>query len=71
MLDFTEVVGMLLVHPKLYANLSAVIFRLHFGNFSLFAQQLAGSLQRSTWTYGVGLFSMYLDTNGIKEAKIY
>lgn len=60
---------MLLVHQKLYANLSAVIFGLCFGNFSVFAKQLAGSLQRSTWAYGVGSFSMYSATNGIKRSQ--
>jgi len=60
---------MLLVCQKLYANLSAVIFRLCFGNLSVFAKQLAGGLQRSTYAYGVGSFSMYLATNGIKRSQ--
>lgn len=60
---------MLLVHQKLYANLSAVIFGLCFGNFSVFAKQLAGGLQRRTWAHGVGSFSMYLATNGIKRSQ--
>lgn len=69
MLDFIEVIGMLLGHQKLYANLSAVIFGLCFGNFSVFPTVLTSGPRRITWANGVGSFSMYLTTNAIKRSQ--